>query len=75
MGVKNRGPKDSATLAYAGSAMLIRGFERGEKVYQAMISRGFDGDLYIKTQDWDRSSLLNFLCLITLGVNLMGFIL
>ncbi len=74
-GFKNRGPKDSATLAYAGSAMLIRGFERGEKVYQAMISRGFDGDLYINTQDWDRSSLLNFLCLVTLGVNLMGFIL
>ena len=73
-GFKNRGPKDSATLAYAGSAMLIRGFERGEKVYQAMISRGFDGDLFINTQDWNRSNLLDFLCFITLGVNLIRFV-
>lgn len=73
-GFKNRSPKDSTTLAYAGSAMLIRGFERGEKVYQAMISRGFDGDLFINTQDWNRSNLLDFLCFITLGVNLIRFV-
>ena len=67
-GFKNKGLSDSISLAYAGSAMLIRGFERGEKVYSSMISRGFDGNLFVTKKKWNQSKLLYFLCIILVKI-------
>lgn len=72
-GFNNRSLADSAVVAYAGSAMLIRGFERGEKVYSSMISRGFDGNLFITSKEWGRSKLLYFLCVLTLLTNIVKY--
>ena len=71
-GFKNKGLSDSRSLAYAGSAMLIRGFERGEKVYSSMISRGFDGNLFINKRKWNQSKLLYFLCSVALITNIIS---
>ena len=73
-GFKNKGLSDSISLAYAGSAMLIRGFERGEKVYSSMIARGFDGNLFI-TKKRNQSKLLYFLCSVALIVNIISLFL
>lgn len=35
------------TLAWMIGALLIKGFERGERVYRAMLCRGFDGTFWI----------------------------
>jgi cobalt/nickel transport system permease protein len=32
-------------LATAGGALFIRSYERGERVYQAMLARGFSGSM------------------------------
>ena len=74
-GFKNKGLSDSRSLAYAGSAMLIRGFERGEKVYSSMISRGFDGNLFIDKKKWNQSKLLYFLCSVALITNMISLFL
>ena len=74
-GFKNKGLSDSISLAFAGSAMLIRGFERGEKVYSSMISRGFDGNLFVTKRKWNQSKLLYFLCIVALITNIIGLFL
>jgi len=71
-GFNNKGLSDSRSLAYAGSAMLIRGFERGEKVYSSMIARGFDGNLFINKKKWNKSKLLYFLCSVALITNIIS---
>ena len=71
-GFKNKGLSDSKSLAYAGSAMLIRGFERGEKVYSSMIARGFDGNLFTTKRKWNQSKLLYFLCSVALITNIIS---
>ena len=74
-GFNNKSFADSVAIAYAGSAMLVRGFERGEKVYSSMISRGFDGNLFVTSKNWSQSKLLYFLCIIPLLVNALGYFL
>jgi len=73
-GFNNKSLKDSVAVAYAGSAMLIRGFERGERVYSSMVSRGFDGNLVLTEKRWNQSKLLYLLCITTLLVNIIGFL-
>lgn len=38
-----RGPRAWATLAHTAGALFIRSYERGERVYLAMLSRGYTG--------------------------------
>ena len=45
-------------IAYASCAMLIRGYERGERVYNSMISRGFNGSIELKKREFKKSYLL-----------------
>ena len=72
-GFQNKSLADSITVAYGGSAMLIRGFERGEKVYSSMISRGFDGSLYVSAKKWNQSKQLYFLSVTALLANIIGY--
>ena len=72
-GFQNKSLADSMTVAYGGSAMLIRGFERGEKVYSSMISRGFDGSLYVSAKKWNQSKQLYFLSVTALLANIIGY--
>ena len=66
--IKKKGIKGLIPIAYASGAMLIRGYERGERVYLSMISRGFNGSIELKKRDYDNSVLLIFLTLISIIV-------
>jgi cobalt/nickel transport system permease protein len=44
-GFEARGPRDWRILGSAAGSMFIRSYERGERVYLAMVSRGYDGTL------------------------------
>ena len=39
-------------------ALLIRGYERGERVYNSMISRGFKGTLELEAREFNSSNLI-----------------
>ena len=67
-GYQEKGIKGLIPIAYASGAMLIRGYERGERVYLSMISRGFNGSIELKKRDYDNSVLLIFLTLISIIV-------
>ena len=41
--------------------MLIRGYERGERVYLSMISRGFNGSIELREREYNNSVILIFL--------------
>jgi len=44
--------------------MLIRGYERGERVYLSMISRGFQGTIEFKSRSYKTSYKFN-LCVVS----------
>ena len=67
-GYEEKGIKGLIPIAYASGAMLIRGYERGERVYLSMISRGFNGSIELKKREYDNSVLLVFLTLISIFV-------
>ena len=51
-GYIEKGIKTLLPIAYASGAMLIRGYERGERVYLSMISRGFTGVIELQDRDY-----------------------
>ena len=67
-GYQEKGIKGLIPIAYASGAMLIRGYERGERVYLSMISRGFNGSIELKKREYDNSVLLIVLTLISIVV-------
>jgi len=48
--------------------MLIRGYERGERVYLSMISRGFNGVIELQDREYTKSNYLMFLTAISVFV-------
>ena len=67
-GYKEKGIKTLIPIAYASGAMLIRGYERGERVYLSMISRGFNGSIELKERDYKNSIILNILTIASIIV-------
>ena len=63
-GYDQKGLKGLKPIAYASGALLIRGYERGERVYNSMISRGFNGSIELKKREFKKSYLLYYLSLI-----------
>ena len=51
-GYLEKGLKSLIPIAFASGAMLIRGYERGERVYLSMISRGFQGTIEFKSRSY-----------------------
>jgi len=51
--------------------MLIRGYERGERVYLSMISRGFNGVIELQDREYNNSNYLVLLTLISIIVLIM----
>ena len=64
-GYKEKGLKTLLPIAYASGAMLIRGYERGERVYLSMLSRGFNGSIELKDREYNNSIILIFLTLVS----------
>ena len=67
-GYIERGIKTLLPIAYASGAMLIRGYERGERVYLSMISRGFSGVIELQDREYTKSNYLMFLTTISVLV-------
>lgn len=69
---------ETRALAASIGMLFIRSFERGERVYLAMLSRGYRGEMpdlandKAAPSDWLRASILSFpaaiICLVALGV-------
>ena len=57
-GYSEKGIKTLKPLAFASGALLIRGYERGERVYNSMISRGFKGTLELEAREFNSSNLI-----------------
>ena len=67
-GYSEKGLKNLQPIAFASGAMLIRGYERGERVYNSMISRGFNGYLELDDREYKNSNMIylfGILCLLT----------
>ena len=67
-GYIEKGIKTLLPIAYASGAMLIRGYERGERVYLSMISRGFTGVIELQDREYTKSNYLIFLTIISVFV-------
>ncbi len=57
-GYAEKGLRTLKPLAFASGALLIRGYERGERVYNSMISRGFRGTLELEARQFNSSNLI-----------------
>ncbi len=60
------------TIGHMIGAMFIRSYERGERVYQAMLSRGFDGQIQTMNSLQLRRSDLYFASAFLVAVALIG---
>ena len=67
----SKGLRGLKPIAYASGAMLIRGYERGERVYNSMISRGFNGSIELKKREFKKSSLLYYLSFISIATTIV----
>ena len=70
-GYIEKGIKTLLPIAYASGAMLIRGYERGERVYLSMVSRGFNGVIELQDREYNNSKYLVLLTLISIIVLIM----
>ena len=70
-GYDQKGLKGLKPIAYASGALLIRGYERGERVYNSMISRGFNGSIELKKREFKKSYLLYYLSFISLATTIV----
>ena len=62
-------------IAFASGALLIRGYERGERVYLSMISRGFNGNIDFKSRNYEVSKKFNFCVILSIVILLLDKIL
>jgi len=56
-------------LAFASGALLIRGYERGERVYNSMLSRGFRGTLELKEREFISSNIILFIAIFSVTIS------
>ena len=70
-GYDQKGLKGLKPIAYASGALLIRGYERGERVYNSMISRGFNGSIELKKREFKKSYLLYYLSFISIAATIV----
>jgi len=70
-GYIEKGIKTLLPIAYASGAMLIRGYERGERVYLSMVSRGFNGVIELQDREYNNSNYLVLLTLISIIILIM----
>ena len=72
-GYIEKGIKNLIPIAYASGAMLIRGYERGERVYLSMVSRGFNGVIELHERQYMKSNYLLCLAISSVFVLILDF--
>ena len=68
-GYAEKGIKTLKPLAFASGALLIRGYERGERVYNSMLSRGFRGTLELKEREFISSNIILFIAIFSVTIS------
>ena len=68
-GYDEKGIKSLKPLAFASGALLIRGYERGERVYNSMLSRGFRGTLELKEREFISSYIILFIAIFSILIS------
>lgn len=74
-GYIEKGIKTLLPIAYASGAMLIRGYERGERVYLSMISRGFTGVIELQDRSYKQSNYLMALTITSIIILILDVLL
>jgi len=74
-GYDEKGIKGLKPIAYASGALLIRGYERGERVYNSMLSRGFNGSIELKEREYKSSKSLLFFSTISICITIIDRVL
>ena len=74
-GYDEKGIKGLKPIAYASGALLIRGYERGERVYNSMLSRGFNGSIELKERQFKSSKTLMLFSAISICITIVDRIL
>ena len=74
-GYDEKGIKGLKPIAYASGALLIRGYERGERVYNSMLSRGFNGSIELKERQFQSSKTLMLFSAISICITIVDRIL
>ena len=74
-GYDEKGIKGLKPIAYASGALLIRGYERGERVYNSMLSRGFNGSIELKERQFKSSKILLLFSAISICITIVDRIL
>ena len=74
-GYDEKGIKGLKPIAYASGALLIRGYERGERVYNSMLSRGFNGSIELKERQFKSSKTLTLFSAISICITIVDRIL
>jgi cobalt/nickel transport system permease protein len=72
-GYSEKGFRTLKPLAFASGALLIRGYERGERVYNSMISRGFKGTLELKEREFKSSKLILLVSIFSIAVSTLDW--
>ena len=70
-GYSEKGLKTLKPLAFASGALLIRGYERGERVYNSMISRGFKGTLELEAREFNSSNLILLISIFSIVISIL----
>ena len=74
-GYDEKGIKGLKPIAYASGALLIRGYERGERVYNSMLSRGFTGSIELKDREYKSSKSLLLFSTISICITIIDRVL
>ena len=74
-GYDEKGIKGLKPIAYASGALLIRGYERGERVYNSMLSRGFNGSIELKERQFKSSKTLMLFSAVSICITIVDRIL
>ncbi len=72
-GYSEKGFRTLKPLAFASGALLIRGYERGERVYNSMTSRGFKGTLELKEREFKSSKLILLVSIFSIAVSTLDW--
>ena len=67
-GYAEKGIRTLKPIAFASGALLIRGYERGERVYNSMISRGFKGTLELRSRKYNSSNLILLIAIFSVSI-------
>ena len=74
-GYDEKGIKGLKPIAYASGALLIRGYERGERVYNSMLSRGFNGSIELREREYKSSKSPLFFSTISICITIIDRVL